>query len=264
MKLIVSFFRISFLINLTYRFGLIMRLIRDFTTPLSFIILWSALYVGRNEIGGYTLSAIATYYILVKVIDQLYSYEPAKLLTREIRTGDLSNYLTKPLNYFKYLFGYTFGKRVARTTLTILSVVALGIFFPNILTFPPSIYAALTFTLIFSVSVILVFEITYLLGCLTFWISETDYLRGAVEQFTLVLGGLWVPITFFPKWLSNILEYLPFKYQYYFPVMVFQGKILPVEFFRGLFIETVWVIMLGIILSIVWRQGIKKYEGYGN
>ena len=112
--------------------------------------------------------------------------------------------------------------------------------------------------------IILVFEITFILGCLTFWISETDYFRGAIENLSLILGGLWVPVTFFPKEILKILDYLPFKYQYYFPVAIFQGKVMTGEIMRGLIIESIWIVILFFVLKTTWANGIKKYEGYGN
>lgn len=228
------------------------------------MILWSALYVGKDQINGYTLTGMATYYILVKIIDQLFSYEPAKLLAREIRTGDLSNYLAKPLKYYQYLFGYTVGKRLARTTLTLFLVTILFILFPQLVSFSPSLNYFFLFLLSLILAIILVFELTYLLGCLGFWISEVDYFKNAWEQSSNILGGMWVPISFFPQILQQVLDYLPFKYEFYFTVMVFQGKLTLSQIYRGLIIETMWVLGLILVLKYVWEKGISKFESYGN
>lgn len=113
-------------------------------------------------------------------------------------------------------------------------------------------------------AIILVFELTYLLGCLGFWISEVDYLKNAWEQSSNILGGMWVPITFFPDQLQKILDYLPFKYEFYFPVMVFQGKLDMSQVYRGLTIEFIWIVTLFFVLKFVWEKGISRFESYGN
>ncbi len=49
-----------------------------------------------------------------------------------------------------------------------------------------------------------------LCGLSGFWLHDSAPVYLAVSKLIMILGGAWVPIAFFPRWLQLIAEYSPF------------------------------------------------------
>lgn len=259
----LQFFKASYQIAFSYRASIIVRLIRDVVMTLFFVLLWATVFQNQQTVGSFTFKSIVTYYILVRILEQIYAFEPASLLTRDIKHGDLSNFLLKPLGYLRYLAFYTFGRRVARTFLTLIFIIALFMFAPTLIAYTDSPINGIAFILSATLSWILLFEISIGVGELSFWFSETGNIRRAIESFTGILGGLWVPLELFPKNIYSILNLLPFKYLYSFPVSIYQGKISGYELLFPLIVQLIWVLVLTLVIGYVWKKGVINYESYG-
>lgn len=257
------FFKAAYQITISYRVAVVIRVIRDLAIPAFFILLWSALYKDRQDIGGFTLQAMATYYIMVKILDQIYTYEPSSAVNRDIKMGDLSNHLVKPISYIIFRAFYALGRRLARISLTIIAVILLFLFFPNLVAYPSSLNNWIWFGVILIVSWTLFFEVAFIMGELAFWLSQTWNFRGASEQVMTILGGFWIPLNLFPENIQAVLNLLPFRFLYYYPVQVFQGKVDLSQIYREFTIEIFWVVLFGMFIKFLWDKGIEKYEGVG-
>lgn len=83
------------------------------------------------------------------------------------------------------------------------------------------------------------------------------------EVASLVLGGIAMPLTFYPDLLAKISYALPISYFIYFPVVALQGKLSWVEMVRVIMIQLVWVGLLYGIFRVMWKHGIKKFTAIG-
>lgn len=256
-------FSASYHRNFTYRVAVIIRTARDITMPAFFILLWSALFRNNSAIGGYTFKDIVAYYILVRIFDRFYTFYPARILNRNIRNGDLSNFLIKPIKYPLVLAFLTLGQRVSETTFTLIIVSVLFLFFPNIVSYPPNWFQTALFIIFAILSWVMFYEMALLFGMISFWTTEVGNLRSAVDQLILLLGGLWIPLNLFPAGVEKILNYFPFKYLFYFLVQVYQGKLESDVLVNNFIIELSWIILFGIVINILWKAGVKKYENFG-
>lgn len=237
---------------------------RDINLVFFYIILWAALFRERTDIAGYSLRSIITYYVLAKIIDQIYSYEPARIMTRDILTGSFSAYLVKPLRYFPFLAAVTVGRRLARVSLTIILTIFAFVFLPKFFVIPSSALIIFVFSISSILSWLLVYEIVFFFGILSFWISETSGLRSAFEQMVLVLGGLWVPLDLLPEQVQKIFTLLPFQYLYYHLIQIYQGRINPRMFLQGIMIQLIWITIFAVAIKFLWKKGVARYEAFGN
>ena len=74
--------------------------------------------------------------------------------------------------------------------------------------------------------------INFLVGLLAFSFQSIDGISRAKQNFIQLASGLMLPLAFFPDWLRNILEYLPFKMITDVPLRCYLGKINPTEAVR--------------------------------
>jgi ABC-2 type transport system permease protein len=258
------YFAGAFQIAFSYRASLVIRMIRDFLMVLFFITLWRALFAGKETIAGFTFSGMVSYYILAKAVDQLYTFDPGNVIERHVRSGDLSNFLAKPINYMIYLASHIFGRRLARTILTIIASIVIIIVFPSFVGYPAGIFETTAFFILIALAWLLVFAFSYLIGMISFWTTEISNIRQGFELLILILGGLWVPLNVLPDQISQILNYLPFKYLYYFPIQVYLGKVPVDKVFLGLITELCWILGLLFIAKYLWQRGLKRFGAYGN
>ncbi len=263
MKKYWEIFKANYQVNYSYRAAVVIQTVRELVITGLFIFLWQVLFRSNNSIGGYTFKSIVVYYILVRVFDRFYTFMPARFLSRHIRTGDLSNYLVKPLNYFRYMAAFSFGYRSAVSTVTVLIALCLFLFFPSVISYPPNLIYSLSFVGFAILSWVLFYEIAFLFGITSFWTTEIGNIRIAVDQLILLLGGLWIPLNMFPQEVVKVLDYLPFKYLFYYLVQVYQGKIAYPQLVRNFFIELFWIGLFWLGIQLFWKKGVQRYENFG-
>jgi ABC-2 type transport system permease protein len=81
--------------------------------------------------------------------------------------------------------------------------------------------------------------------------------------FEYIAGGHLFPLNLLPPTLANALNYTPFPYQLYFPVSIYLGSTSGAALWRGLVIQTFWVLAFYGIARFVWSRGIRKYSAVG-
>src|SRR5437870_5907530 len=93
------------------------------------IFLWRAMYAGKQsggEVAGYTLAQMTSYYLLVTIVDALTAVnEDDWQIAADIKDGNISQFLLKPIDYLTYrlcLFG------TGRLIYTAIAVVPVTLF----------------------------------------------------------------------------------------------------------------------------------------
>lgn len=256
-------FKSSFSVYATYRGAVFIKLFRNILAVVFFVTLWQSILHLRGNVSGYTLPIITTYYFLARLLDELYTYEPTRTMTGHIKTGDLSGFLVKPGLYFFFIMFNAAGRRLARTSLFLLTVFAVFLLLPNFFVWPTSFVSILLFLFSFLISWITLYEISFIIGCFGFWISETSNIRGTIEQLALLLGGIWIPLDLLPNEISKYIKLLPFQYLYFFPIQVFQERIKGLDLEVGLFTQIIWLWVFFLLSWYLYKKGIRKFEAYG-
>jgi ABC-2 type transport system permease protein len=81
--------------------------------------------------------------------------------------------------------------------------------------------------------------------------------------FEYIAGGHLFPLDILPKQIAAVLNWTPFPYQLFFPVSIYLGQTTGDALWRGLFIQTFWVIAFYFVARFVWSRGIRKYSAVG-
>ena len=113
--------------NLTYRVSFLFRIVFGFIPLLATIFLWRAIYAGKGgaNVGDYTLVQMTSYYLIVTLVDVLTAVsEDDWQIAADIKDGNISQFLVKPINYLTYrLFLFFSGRMIY----LLVSAVPLGI-----------------------------------------------------------------------------------------------------------------------------------------
>jgi len=263
MKKYLYFFKVGFQVTLAYPAKIVFRFLRHAVYFALSITLWWALLGTTGHLGNLTLSSMITYYLLVGAVDIIYTSAPGRILIRDILSGDLNNYLAKPINYWGYLLPYTLGQQLAASSLSIFVVALVFVLFPTIIALPASPLNIVAFLISCIISFLLSHQFFFIVGILGFWVSEATNLRMGLNQFIGLVGGKWFPLSILPPAVFVIFNLMPFKYLFNFPITVFLGQVQPDEVVKSIGMETIWIALILFAGSYLWKKGIKKYEAYG-
>ena len=133
--------------NLTYRFNYLTRTLFSFIPLFAMLSLWRTIYAGRAAaIAGYTLAQMIFYYLLVAVVDVLTAVnEDDWQIAADIREGNISQFLLKPMDYLWYRLCLFFSGRIAFIAMALVPLAIFIFCFGHYFVLPASGTACLAF-----------------------------------------------------------------------------------------------------------------------
>ncbi|SFS35740.1 ABC transporter permease [Marininema halotolerans] len=262
MKPYNKIFRLSLQQLFQYRMNIFMFIIFGFLPLLAMLYLWITIYEGKDTIQGFSLQEMITYVLLAKLLEVLLLPDFHWSINTEIRKGELSKYLVKPLSYSRYWFARNLAVRTSHFVLAIIPIVWI-IGSMKAYTLPIQQHNVLLFLLSVLGSFILYFLMYYQISLLTIWFIDVSSFFFTVDILLEFLAGTIIPLSLLPNWLYEILKYLPFSYLIYFPTSIYLGKFLHKEIWWGLCIQGTWILVFLLTSRLLWLWGLKKYDSVG-
>lgn len=248
---------------LTYRFTVFAYRVGETTELIVLIIMWTAIFQSSNLIGGFTLKEMVTYLLIGSLFRVMVRNFLADVIARDIKNGTLSMYLIQPMSYFTFVLTKEVGRISVATLLSMLSqLIVIALFFNQIF-----FNFNLLYLLIIFLMLILAFFtellISYLVGLIAFWTDEVEGIYSSINSLKQFFSGGFFPLSLLPPLFLAISFFLPFAYSFYIPTQLYLQKISLQQGIQGLGVQIVWIVLLLLIIKVVWKYGIKRYEGVG-
>ena len=253
--------------NLTYRFNFLARTVFGLIPLIAILYMWKTIYTGKGTgsmVGSYSLAEMISYYLLVTVVDALTAVnEDDWQIAADIKDGNISQFLLKPIDYLAYRLCLFLSGRLTYLALAAVPLALFILYLRQYFVLPAS-WAALGFFLVSTVlTALLQFFISYSLAMLAFWVLEVSTFIFIVFAFEYIASGHLFPLDILPHGVEQALFFTPFPYQLYFPVSIYMGKTAGTELARGLAIQAGWVVAAYLLARFAWSRGIKKYSAVG-
>lgn len=227
-------------------------------------ILWTIIFQNAEVVKGYTYSEMITYIIVGWVFSLITSnYNFESTVSRDINLGWLTNYLSKPISYLKFISMIAIGRIVVALVYIIFQSIVYFILFAD------KMVIDLTFAKVLILIVMAIFAffirlfLSILIGLISFWLVEISGVFAFIDIFVKFFAGNFFPLVFLPVSMLKVGYFLPFIYTFFIPVQFFLNKISVAEALAGIAVQVVWFVILYLIIKIVWHFGLKRYEGYG-
>lgn len=258
--------KISMAQEFVYKTNFIMWRVRNLLQILISYFLWTSVFADPGmEIFGYNRITILTYVFGVIIIRALVFSARSVDVPGEISDGSLSNYLVKPINYFKYWFIRDLSSKILNLAFSVVEFFILWLIFRPTLVLPTNLEYILPFIISLIIANYLIFVIRFIVSSITFWIPELAW--GGQFLFMVIitefLSGSIFPLDIFPVDWQNIFYFTPFPYLLFFPLQVFLGKISLILIFKGILLSLAWCVILTLLLKSAWGKGLKLYSGDG-
>lgn len=266
MKKYLSVFKISYLQEFAYRLNFIMWRVRNVLQIFLVFFLWSTVYANPGtELFGYDRDRILTYVFGILIIRAVVLSARTVDVAGEISNGDLTNFLLKPINYFKYWFTRDISSKVLNLGFAAVEAGALYLILkpPFFLQTDPGILFAFFISLV--LAVLMFFTLLFLVNMIAFWIPTAGWAAQflVIVIFTEYLSGGIFPIDILPETVQTIIYALPFPYLLFFPLQIYLGKLSTIAIARGLAASFIWTLILGFAVNIVWNKGLEQYSAEG-
>ena len=253
--------------NLQYRVNYFSRTLFSFVPLFAMVSLWRTIYASNDGAGhssGFTEAQMICYYLLVAVVDALTAVtEDDWQIASDIREGNISQFLLKPVDYLWYRLCLFFSGRLAFISVACIPLAIFLFSFRSYLLAPVDTTALLVFPVTVLLTALLQFFLSYALAMLAFWLLEISTFIFIVYAFEYIASGHMFPLDVLPAWLQQILFLTPFPYQLYFPIGVYMGKISGAALWSGLAMQTLWVLLAYFFARFMWSRGVKKYSAFG-
>jgi ABC-2 type transport system permease protein len=214
---------------------------------------------GARSITNLNTATLLPYYIGVTIFLPFLYISIEETITEMTYTGEINNFLIKPLSFYKWILFREIGKKIATLIIVIPFLLVTVTYAINIKLIPINfliIAESLGVTLI---AFFLSFNFGYILGLLSFWIEEAWILRNTRDVLVTLLGGVALPYFLFPKKLTEILTYSPFPYMVSWPIRVFRDGMKTSEVLIGLS----WLVISFVFIRFLWKRVLIRYSGVG-
>jgi len=253
--------------NLTYRFNFFARAVFGLIPLIAILYVWRTIYSGKTSgaaVGGYTLAEMISYYLLSTIVDALTAVnEDDWQIAADIKDGNISQFLLKPIDYLAYRLCLFFSGRLTYLAVAAAPLTVFILYLHKYFVLPPNSTAFGCFLLSTILTALLQFFTSYTMAMLAFWVLEVSTFIFILYAFEYIASGHLFPIDIFPTGLARALYFTPFPYQLYFPVSLYLGSTSGSAALSGLLIQTGWVILAYGLARFAWRRGIKKYSAVG-
>lgn len=255
-----ALWRLGFAETAAYRLSLLIWIVTAIF-PLISLVLWRAL-AESGPIGEYDQDGFDSYFIAAFLVRQLGASWVVWDLDRQIRTGDLSALLMRPvspvLHYMMLNLATVPVRVVLAAPIAVAVLVATGGM--TVLADPwlwPLVLLAI------AMAWLLNFLVQLVVGCLAFWLTKAASLFDIWLGLFIVLSGYTVPTSLFPAGLAAVARVLPFHAVLGFPVELLVGRLGLREAVQGLALQVLWIAIIGCIAAVLWRRGLRAYGAFG-
>lgn len=233
--------------------------------PLLQLVFWSgAIAENGGNRGLWSFGEMASYYLLITVaMSLLVVHIEEDVAFLDIKEGVLAKYLLRPFSYFISKFMEELPWRFIQGFFAIIVFIAfvgvVGISFPLV---GGPMRVSMVFV-IAMLALIISYTLKMLLGLLALWTTDFWGIMSVEEVVFLLLGGIVMPLAYYPSSLASIAYVLPFSHIIYFPVIAVQGKLTETAMVSVIGSQLVWILVLYILYRIIWKKGIKKFTAVG-
>ena len=220
-------------------------------------VILAAITAHGGALGGYDeLTGVTYVWIGQALLGPIYFNTWTELSDR-IRSGDVAVDLVRPFDLQAQLLASDLGRAAYQFLPRGLPPLIVGALVTGLAL--PTVPAPYLFGLVSAILAVAVsFAARWLVNLVAFWLLD---LRGPMALYSMalnVLGGLVVPVHWFPSWLAHLAACTPFPAMLQQPVDVLMGRVsgwAAVETLAG---QAAWFAGLMIAGQLVFRLGARK------
>lgn len=223
--------------------------------------LWQSIFESSDNkvMEGFTLQMMTLYYLLVPIGQKMLTGENVGFLSREIYDGTFNRYLIYPISFFQY-------KTLTYLTYSFFYGLQFLLVYFGYHLFTGEAFQFQNLLLGYSMFLIAAFAymgLSLFVELISLWADNIWTLMVMVRFFCFFFGGAYIPLSFFPDFMKEILVYTPFPYLISLPIRTTMGIATQSEMTTGFIFLVTWAIFFRMASQLLWKKGQLRYNGVG-
>jgi ABC-2 type transport system permease protein len=250
-----AIFHINLLNSLAYPAEIATRCGMIWIFMLVFYQLWHVTYAssGSTVLNGLTLRATMWYLLLAETLE-LGRPRLARIISEQVKDGSIAYLLNKPYDFLLYQFSIGLGESLPRMGLLFIlgGTLVWAMAGP-----PPELQNWPLAAVALAGAWLLHFCVNGLIGLVAFVAEEVAPFEWIYQKLVFILGGMLIPLDFYPTSLQTLAKSLPFAYMMYGPARLF---VLPdIQLFIQIILgQVLWLVVLGGLLVLAFSRGMRR------
>lgn len=243
--------------SFNYKFEVYGNILIQTIIMLANAFFWRALFKNTETIKGVDVDTMLTYTVVSSLISVVLTTTVERRIQESVRKGSVAIDYLRPINIYKVYFSENMASvtgLVFQNLIPIFIIGSLLIKMPH----PKDLSSLILFIICLGLAFVLNWLIAVSFGMWSFWVLEIDALLQAKKHLIRLLSGSLIPIWFFPEWLRNTLQCLPFMYLYQLPLNIFIGKAGKREIIQGFAVQIVWIVIMFVFYN--WLKTRVKHK----
>jgi ABC-2 type transport system permease protein len=253
MKKYYAIFKVQLINSLAYPGELVGRSLIILPFMWIFFQLWQVTFrtAGSETLNGLTLAMTLWYLMLAETIE-LSRPRLGNTISDAVKDGSIAYILGKPYDFLLYHYAASMGETIFRAALNALLGGAIAWWLVGT---PPSALGLLVVIPAVIGAWTVNFCISAFIGLAAFHVEDISAFLWIYQKLAFILGGLLIPLDFYPAWLQTIARALPFAAMTYGPARLFVEPSLG-AFFSTLGMQTAWSLALAAGLAWFYRKSV--------
>ena len=256
-----AIFSIYFQDGLAYRASGLIWVMTDLATAITMPLVWSHA-AGNGLISGFSGSDFVLYYLSMLMMGCFITSHFMWDLATEIKEGQFSTALLRPISIYETTFLRNLAWRVMRSMIFLPIFVALLFGYHDLLKgaqihLSPVFFAAVVGGHLVSFFFIMVMASLALFVEEVYSIFELQYVP------LLFLSGQMFPVALMPPWVAKLAHVLPFYYTTGVPTEILVGRLSGQDALSAVLGQLIWISICIVLGRVLWKKGLMQYSAVG-
>lgn len=221
--------------------------------------LWTSLLGQNQQLAGFSRQQLVWYLTITEVIT-LSGPSLLRQVEADVKSGQIAYLLLRPASYLWYQASYHAGE----VMVAVVCNLAVGSLVATLLVgAPPLALGSWTGALLlFLLGAILQCLLLLSIALLSFFVEECRPFYWIYSKLIFTVGGLFIPLDLYPRYLQVIAKALSFQAVAYGPARLFIGgasqELLPL-----IGTALLWVVALSLLVTWEYRKGVQQVNVNG-
>ncbi|HTQ10289.1 MAG TPA: ABC-2 family transporter protein [Fimbriimonadaceae bacterium] len=256
-----AIFSVYFQDGIAYRASGIIWILTDLVTAVTMPLVWASASKG-GTIQGFTTSNFVLYYLCMLLLGSFITSHIMWDLAMEIKEGQFSSMLVRPVSFYQLTFLRNLSWRVIRTLLFFPFFIVLLWLYRGYLG-GAHVYLGLPFWISLILGNLVSFTTVMMMSMIALFTQEAMSIFELYYVPMLFLSGQLFPVAVLPNWARLLGELFPFYYTTGAPTEIMIGRVSGLAAWQTVGAQVVWVFIAYAVSKLLWAKGLKYYTGVG-
>lgn len=257
----LAVFKIYLQDGLAYRASGMIWVLTDVVSAVTLPLVWLTA-AGSGTIRGFSGADFVAYYMIMVLVSNFITCHFMWEINGEIREGQLSSQLLRPMPWLPFMFMRNLTWRFLRVGLFLpwflIFLIAYGQIMSGV-----QFHFGWEFFLAVFLGHCLSFLVAMALSTLALFTEEAQSIFELYYFPMLFLSGQLFPVSILPEWAQMLAKLFPFFYMTGAPTEIALGQMSQAEVHGVLIGQIVWIAIACGLFKFSWPRGLKRYNGVG-